>query len=770
MRYGVLGPLAAWDDEGRQIKIPEAKVRMLLAILLAHHGRPVPADLLVEELWAGDPPGNPSNTLQTKISRLRHLVGRDEVIHGPAGYRLRLDGEEPQVDARLFQALADGARATADPGSRARLLADALMLWRGPAYADVADAPFACAEITRLEELRLTALEDQAEVRLELGEHALLATELGDLVTRHPLRERLRMAQMRALYLAGRQSEALAAFHELRGRLADELGVDPTPELTAMYEAILRQEPQPGIGPRHRTNLPSPVTALIGREDEVTTVRGSLSAGSGTRLITLTGPGGVGKTRLAVAAAHDLVPCFPDGVWLVELAGLARGSAPDDIADRVVTVLGLCDAASVDPDAADLVGWLGRALVGKRVLLLLDNGEHLVESLAMLAERLLTAASGAHLLVTSQETLDVPGEVVHPVPPLCVPGPGQGPGPDAAARSSAVRLFVERSVAAVPGFVLDASNASAVSAICRRLDGIPLALELVAPRLRVLSPDRLLERLDDRFNLPSGRVRGRPERQRTLQAMIDWSWELLRDDERTVLRRLAVHADGCTLEAAEAVCADDDLPARNVLGLAARLVDRSLVVREGERFRLLESVAAYCVERLVDAGELDTVRTRFTRYHTGLAERADSKLRGPEQRRWLSRMDAETVNLRRALDIMVHGGETEPALRLVNAMAWYWMLRGKLTEARRSLRAALSLQGGRPEARAVARAWLAGVELRTQPVDEYGEPPAALLNGVDDPGLRARLLWFLGSAPHGAGHRSEGRRMVEESLFTHPGV
>ncbi|HEX2315664.1 MAG TPA: tetratricopeptide repeat protein, partial [Thermomonospora sp.] len=328
-----------------------------------------------------------------------------------------------------------------------------------------------------------------------------------------------------------------------------------------------------------------------------------------------------------------------------------------------------------------------------------------------------------------------------------------------AARSSAVRLFVERASAAVPGFALDSGNAAAVSAVVRRLDGIPLALELVAPRLRGLSADRLVERLDDRFTLPSAGGRGRPARQRTLQAMIDWSWEPLTEDERTVLRRLAAHPDGCAASAAEAVCADPGLPGPRVLDVVARLVDRSLVVREGERFRLLESVAAYCAERLAEAGELAMVCARAMEYYLGLAERADAELRGPGQCHWLERLDAETVNLRRVLDTALQTADAEAALRLVNAMAWYWFLRGRLAEARRSLHAALALDGGPPDARAAARGWLTGVELRIRPVGEV-EP----LTGVEDPALRARLLGFVGSGLYSAGRHAEGERLIAQSL------
>ncbi|MEU5398129.1 BTAD domain-containing putative transcriptional regulator [Streptomyces sp. NPDC005963] len=762
MRYGVLGPLAVWDAQGLPVKVPEAKVRALLADLLIHGGGPVPADRLIEDLWAGNPPGGSANTLQTKVSQLRRVLGKEQVVREPAGYRLLL--ADDMVDALRFQELAARARAHREPAVKGDLFADALALWRGAAYADVDEALFARGEIDRLEELRLTVLEDQAEVRLTLGEHLALTTELAAQVARHPLRERLRMAHMRALYRAGRQGDALHGFQELRRQLAEELGVSPGPAATALYEAILRQEPHltpPTVGSTScRTNLPTPLTSLIGRREAVDQVRASFT--SHTRLVTLTGLGGVGKTRLATAAAREMAEGFPDGVWLVELAGLGTASTPDDIAERVITTLGLCDTAASEPDLDDLVGWLCQAVSDKRLLMVLDNCEHLIEQVAKLAGPVLTAVPGGHLLITSQEPLDVPGEVVCPVTPLALPEQGD---PATVARSSAVALFVERAAAASPGFVLDADNVSAVATICRRLDGIPLALELVASRLRTLSPAELAVRLDSRFHTPEFRVRGLPARQRTLRAMLDWSWQLLSADERTVLRRLAVHADGCTLSSAEVVCADGDLSADRVHDLLARLVDRSLVVREAGRFRLLESVAAYCAERLAEADETAVVRTRFVRCHTELAEREDERLRGPGQRSGLGRLDAETVNLRHALDLAVDGNDAAHALRLVNALAWYWFLRGRLTEARRSLRAALTTRGGSAGARITARAWLTGTELRTSPAGATpvwaGEDPTT---GLGDPALRARLQWFVGTGLTAHGHRQEGLRLVEAAL------
>ncbi|RAY11066.1 AfsR/SARP family transcriptional regulator [Actinomadura craniellae] len=759
MRFGVLGPLAVWTDDDRPVPVPGVKVRALLADLLAHEGRPVPADRLIDDLWGEALPGNPPGALSAKVSQLRRVLedaepgARALVATRPAGYLLQVEGD--RVDAHRFRSLVARARETAGPADRAAVLAEALALWRGPALPDFADEPFAQAVIARLEELRLTTLEDHAEVRLALGEHGVLAGELGDLLAAHPFRERLRAAHLRALYRAGRPSEALESYERLRTELADELGLDPGPELAALHQAILTQDPAldaPAAGARPRTNLHAPASPLIGRDDAVTEICARLAAEATGRLVTLTGPGGVGKTRLAVEAAGRLADGFPDGVWLVELAALDRAAVRQPagaLTDLVMRVLDVRDAPGGSGSPVDR---LATALAARRTLLVLDNCEHIVEPVAELVAALLRAAPGLRVLATSREPLGPSGEVVWNVPPLEVPGR------DAALpeleRTAAVRLFADRAAAAARGFRLDAESAAAVAVLCRRLDGIPLALELAATRVRSLGVHGLVARLDDRFRLLATGHRGAPPRQRTLTAMIDWSWELLPEPERAVLRRLAVHADGCTLEAAEAVCAGDDLPAGEVLDLLVRLVDRSLVVMaehgddgpRGPRYRLLESVAAYCADRMDELGEHDRVRRAHQEYHTGLAERAEPHLHGHDQARSLRLLDAESANLRTALDGAVAGRDAGLALRLGNALTWYWFLRGRLAEGLRSLDAALALDGGPAEHRARALAWRTGLGVLQG--DTAGWPArraAALraLDGVADPAVRTRAQWFL---------------------------
>ncbi|MFD6275771.1 BTAD domain-containing putative transcriptional regulator [Streptomyces sp. NPDC060209] len=844
MRFGVLGPLAVWTADGEPVRIPEAKVRALLARLLVHPGHPVSAGRLVDDLWSGEElPAHPANALQGKVSQLRRVLGAAErggrglVVSHSRGYLLRADDGETEVDATGFASSVSAARAAEELRDREGALRAALGLWRGPAFAGYADEPFARAAAGRLEEDRLVALEEYAEVRLASGEHRSLTGELGDLVARHPLRERLRAAQLLALYRSGGQSAALDSYRDLRDRLAAELGLDPSRGLTELHQAILRQDPAldagpgpspapsrtlsaaltpppsvsaaavpvplPGGGsPRPRTNLPAPVGELVGRSDAVGRVRELLERG---RLVTLTGPGGVGKTRLAVEVAGQVLDAFPDGVRLVELAGLERTEVPADVCTLAETLLGALGldlredtaggpaaASSVAP--ASLVDRLAAALRDKRMLLVLDNCEHLVEAVAAWVEPLLRTAPQMRVLATGREPIGLSGELMWSVPPLELPPPSET-DPGVLLASSAVRLFLERASSA-PGFALTGENAAAVATLCRRLDGIPLALELAAAKVRTLGVHGLVARLDDRFGLLAGGYRGAPARQRTLRAMIDWSWELLGPAEQVVLRRLAVHAEGCTLEAAEAVSGGDGIPPADVLDLLGRLVDRSLVVlndlSDGPRYRLLESVREYSSDRLRAAGELDAVLLRHSDHYLAAAEHAARQLRGPEQRRWLERLDADSADLRRALDHAVREGLADRALRMADALAWYWVLRCRFAEAQRSLTAVLDvaeaaapadgarpadLPGGRSPAGPVAQsrarltaralAWRTGVALlQGDTADGPARIAAALTayEAVDDPEGHALALWFLGWAQLGVGDVTSGEDLADRAL------
>jgi predicted ATPase/DNA-binding SARP family transcriptional activator len=703
MRFEILGPLTVADGE-RPIAVPGAKPRTLLVLLVLHAGRVVPADRLVDGLWGEHLPADPANALQALVSRLRRALdpsGQLGLLRShPPGYLLAADPE--QVDAVRFERLAaegHAALATGRPDAAAALLAEGLALWRGPALADVAHEPFAEGEVARLSELRLAAVEDRVEADLALGRHAAVVGELEALVAEHPLRERLRGQLMRALYRSGRQAEALEAYRRTRRLLGEELGLDPSPELRRLEAAVLAQDAgleAPAEAPaRRRTNVRVPLTSFVGRDEEVARVAAVLDE---ARLVTLTGPGGSGKTRLAVEVAAGLVDRVPDGVWLVELAPLrTEGSVADAVAATLGVRGGFRPGGAPLPPDEDPVDRLVELLEAKRPLLVLDNCEHLVDAVAKLAEVLLTSCPGVRILATSREALGVGGERRWPVPGLATPPPGLD-DPRRLLEYGAARLFVERAEAVAPGFEPSDGGVEAVGEICRRLDGLPLAIELAAARVPALGVQAIRARLDDRFRLLTGGSRTALPRQQTLRAVVDWSWDLLPAPERATLRRLAVFTGGCTLEAAEEVCgpaAGGPEPAGGVLEALARLVDKSLLVAthggDGEpRYQLLETVRAYAADRLAEAGEAERLARAHAERFAWFAERADPELRGPGQLDWVRRLEADHDNLRAALRWAVAAGDGELALRLAAPLGWFWYLRGDRHDAAEWLPAALA--------------------------------------------------------------------------------
>jgi len=611
VEYGILGSVEAYDH-GLAVDLGGMRERALLARLLLSANRPVAADRLADDLWSGAPPPHCMPTLRVYISRLRRALGpaASALVTQAPGYRLNLtDG---QLDADRFAALvtaADTDLAAGRPAAAADLLRQALALWRGPALSDVAEIPFAIADASRLEEARLAALESRIEADLACARHASLVAELDELVSTHPLRERFWGQRILALYRSGRQADALHAYQEIRDRLADELGIDPSPDLRRLHEAILRQEPaldaQPPAGPRRPPAadqgppgtsagelaagappgtpadpwpgrpdglpaawLPTETTSFIGREDELNTIEELLAL---SRLLTLTGPSGSGKTRLALRAGAQAAGRYRDGVWLVELAPLAHS-------ELVVPAVASALAVREEPGRALLDSVTSR-LAGSEAMLIVDNCEHVLDAAAEAITALLRACPALRILATSQSRLSVSGEASWPVPPLTVPPPGAS-DPQIVAGAESVRLFCDRAALARPGFTLTAGYAPAVSDICRRLDGIPLAIELAAARVNALTATQLSARLDDRFRLLTGGSRAGLPRHRTLKAAIEWSHDLLSPAEQICLRRMAVFADGCTIDAVEAVCPDPALPRDAVFETVTSLVDRSLLTAE----------------------------------------------------------------------------------------------------------------------------------------------------------------------------------------------
>ncbi|MBW8484049.1 tetratricopeptide repeat protein [Actinomadura sp. PM05-2] len=686
MRIGILGPLEVRDDQGRPVPVSGPRLRALLVRLALDPGRAVSADRLLDDLWEGAPPAGGGNALQALVSRLRSATGAALVEFGPAGYRLALD--PAAVDAVAFERAVTAARAEPDPAARSAALRRALGLWRGPALADVEGAGFAAAPAARLGELRLSAAEDQMDAALAAGGGPALVPELEALTAAHPLRERPRGLLMRALYAAGRPADALRLYDDTRRELADRLGVDPSPELAAVHLAVLRRdpaltapeppapEPPPPAGPR--TNLPAQFTSFVGREEEGEQVRKLVRE---HRLVTLTGPGGAGKTRLAAEAAAPLVPETPDGVWFVPLAPLGRD---DDVAAAVLAALGLVEPVRrLDGrHATAAADRLLDALAGQAPVIVLDNCEHLVEAAAVLAGRLLQAAPGVRVLATSREPLGITGESLCPVPSL--PLPPAGAAPEDALRYASVRLFADRAAAVRPGFAVDAATAPHAVRIVRELDGIPLAIELAAARLRSLTVTQVAGRLGDRFRLLTAGSRTALPRHRTLRAVVDWSWDLLDDTERTVLRRLSVFSGGAAADAAAAVCGLPPVDPGDVEDVLAALVDKSLVMADGDtdvRYRLLETVRAYTGERLDEANETPRVRAAHAAFLIDLAERAEPELRDRDQLRWADRLFAERDNCTAAFRHILDTRDAAAGLRLVGALAWFWFMRDQEREA-----------------------------------------------------------------------------------------
>ena len=597
--------------------------------------------------------------------------------------------EPDAVDAVRFERLVGQARNDEDP-RRVRLLREALALWRGAAMQDVGlqDSAAFDAAVTRLEGLRLTAMEDRFDAEVGLGHGAALVTELTDLVAAHPLRERLVAALMRALVAAGRDTEALLVYQRTREALADALGVDPSPGLSALHVALLRGE----LGRREenrKTNLRAELTSFVGKDADVAAVRELIA---GHRLTTLIGPGGSGKTRLATETARTLLGDLPDGAWLVELAAIG---ADGDVAQATLAALGLRDALLGGAPNAELTDRLIAAIREREALLILDNCEHVIESAAAFAHRVLGECRRLRILATSREPLGITGEALWLVEPLAVPEGDASPGEIES--SPAVRLLRDRAGAVRKDLAVDASRTlSTMVRVCRALDGMPLAIELAAARLRTMSVDQLANRLDDRFRLLTSGSRTALPRHKTLRAVVDWSWELLTDAERMVLRRLSVFSGGASLEAAERVCAGDAVEPEEVLELLTSLAEKSLLLAEGDsapRYRMIGTIKEYAAQRLAEAGESDLARHAHLAYFTELTETAEPHLRRAEQLEWLATLEAEHDNIGSAMRGALAAGEAHGAMRLAAGAGWYWWLGGHRAEGIELITAATKMPG-----------------------------------------------------------------------------
>ncbi|MFG3001120.1 ATP-binding protein [Streptomyces sp. NPDC048340] len=715
MRYVILGTAQAARDDGTPVAVGGARLRALLTALALRPGRAVPAPLLVDEVWAGDPPADGVAALQALVARLRRALGHGAVRSEEGGYVLAAARED--VDLYRFERLVRSAAAEPDRAGAAALYDEALALWRGPALSSLPDP---AREAARWEAVRMDAHRGRLEAALALGEAERALPELAALCGQQPLDEPLHALRIRALRDAGRPAEALAAYEEVRRDLAARLGTDPGPALRALHAELLVPDPAPVAPaavapttpaprpvPPDQGNLRARLTTFVGREEDIRAIGEDLAR---ARLVTLLGPGGAGKTRLSqeaaeahAAKAHTEEGGWPDGVWLVELAPVDGPADPEEVAEAALAALGARETKLRGASAEELraltdragdepLGRLAEHCARRRLLLLLDNCEHVIDAAAELAERLLTHCPGVQILATSREPLGVPGELLRPVEPL----------PDPVA----LRLLADRGAAARPGFTPDEDPAAAAE-ICRRLDGLPLAIELAAARLRLLTPRQIADRLDDRFRLLTTGARTSRTllpRQQTLRAVVDWSWDLLDVPERTVLRRLSVFAGGCDLAAAEAVCAEDDGPegdgpaAWDVADVLGSLVDKSLVVaapgpdRSGMRYRLLETVAEYAAERLAEAdGDREATEHRHLVHYRELARTTEPLLRGHGQRAAADRLGTEYENIRTALRRAVATRDADEVLCLIHSLGWYWHMHDLRSESRHWTEAAVGL-------------------------------------------------------------------------------
>jgi predicted ATPase/DNA-binding SARP family transcriptional activator len=689
VQFGLLGPLEVRDGS-REIVVQRAKLRALLALLLLHRGRVVSAEWLADQLWIDRPPARPVPAVHNYVSILRRLLersgdpgGRHLLRTRPAGYLLNVSCD--QVDAGVFERLAADARDAAGDrrwAEAAQTCDRALALWRGPALSDVRHLDFAVAPAGRVEELRRAVEDLRFRARLALGEHAQLIGELQAAVRVEPLREQLWGHLMLALYRCGRQADALGAYHTLRRTLGEELGIEPGPELQRLEEAILLQKDEhdrtphdaghvaPGSSKSALLALP---TGFVGREGALRDLSALLRRRD-VRLVTLTGPGGTGKTRLASELVDTLAEEFSDGVWFVPLELLRD---PERVPSAIAQAVGV-PAARQPPLEA-----VAQRLRGQRGLLVLDNFEHLRAASTVVAE-LVARCPRATLLVTSRVPLRVAGEHRYQVPPLRLPEPAELADLEALARCDAVALFCQRAASADPAFTLSEHNAAAVAAVCARVDGLPLAIELAAARIRVLSPQELLARLGQPLALLTDRGPDRPARHRTLRATIEWSYRLLPASEQALFRRLSVFSGGWTVAAAEAVAGEGG---HDILDGTAGLLDGSLLWREQSaegqsRFHMLETIREYARELLDLDGTAEEQRERHARYHVALAERACEQLYGHDEDVALPELHRTHDDILAALEWLLEDGDPARrddgalALRLVAAMSLYWYTYG----------------------------------------------------------------------------------------------
>jgi predicted ATPase/DNA-binding SARP family transcriptional activator len=743
LEYRVLGPLEVGEASG-PLTISAPRVRRLLLSLLLDANEVVSVDRLADRVWGGRPPASAGKLIQHYVSQLRRTLGGEAIETHSAGYVLRVAPEASDI-ARFELLAGEGAaaRAAGNHELASALCRRALSLWRGAAFAEIADEEFARARVDGLEERRLVCLETAVAAELEVGRHDDLLPQLAAACVEYPLRERLRAQLMTCLYRAGRQADALAVYRDARQALRDGLGLEPGEELRRIERRVLNQDPAldaPPASAPGRLQLPAPSTPLVGRERDLKRLARILERPE-NRLLTLAGAAGSGKTRLALELARRCADTFANGVQFVELAEVSR---PEFVLSAIAQRLDVSERRS-EPLLATLVEALG----GLELLLVLDNLEHLVPVAADLA-RLAAQCPRLAVVVTSRRVLHVTGEHVYPVEPLT--------------DEDALALFVSRADAASPSFRLTPGLEPVLLEICRRLDSLPLAIELAAARARMLQPHQLLERLGNRLALLTTGPRDLPARQQTLRATIEWSVELLTGDERRLLGRLGVFAGGFTLEAVEAVCGEGD---GRALDRLAALLDLNLLQQDPadrRRFRLFETVREYALE-VGETADLDVRRRAHARHHLELAERLAEEVERGGSAALLALLDGDLENLRAALGTLRDAGDAD-ALRLAAALWRYWWLRGLVREGRRVLEEVLERHDAPTAMRARAERGAAILALREQDIDaarDHAVASARIARELDDPTALARALMSLGNVAVTVDDYDSAHRHYDES-------
>jgi predicted ATPase/DNA-binding SARP family transcriptional activator len=696
MQYEVLGEIRVLRA-GTPIRLGGRMALRLLAALLVDAPRAVERDTLIERLWGDEPPATATTALQVHVSRLRqvlepgHRGGASSVLRTTDdGYGLAID--RAQIDAEHFESLVRQAEdfAMSEPERTLSDVESARASWRGRPWGALADEVWLRGEASRLEELRRRADELWGDVQLALGRHDLIVDSLARAVAEEPLREHRWEQLMVALYRCGRQTEALRAFQDARRVLTDELGIEPSPSLRDLEQAVLVHDPDLDAPPRARPqrprhNLPAMLTGLVGRDDDVIATRKALE---GSRLVTVTGTAGCGKTRLALAVADKLVERFDDGAWFVDLTAAASG---DVVATHIATALGLRESDEHGP--GNPLALLQTFLRGREVLVVLDNCEHVVTDVAAVVGSLLSSCPGVRVLATSRVVIGQVGESVQQLSPLATPETDVAV--EEVTSSPAVQLFLERASDAGASFDRTPEQLTTIGELCRFLEGVPLAIELAAMWTAVLPPSEILELLGNRLLLMAT-DESLPERQRALRTTIEWSYTLLSDTERLAFRRLSVFPAGFTLGGAAAVIDGDPNATEAVIGPIARLVSSSLVRTYGPqvpaRYRMLEAIREFAAEQLDRSGEADHTRAHQLEYFVALARNSRrDEFFGPPNSETMAALDAEHDNVRDALDRLIASRDGERAELLAGAMGTYWAERGHWGEGQRWITRALEL-------------------------------------------------------------------------------